>query len=249
MAVSREALMGASVEDSLPLSMAESAERPRAASDGTPTSRLSDDGPLQMPVDAWTLASQEDGDKCRADLESAGYRFRAMPAKKAPDKSGCGIPNAVIVWRGPTGIAYSPPIDVDCSMARALGSFETIVQEAAEAHLHSRITKIGDLGGFACRPRNSRKEASLSAHAFGAALDVASFQPERGPVVVIARDYAEASRASPAREGRREFLRTVYARLRNHEADLTYVVGPDFNASHRNHFHLDRGGWAFWFHR
>ncbi len=202
-----------------------------------------------VPLDAWTLASQEDGEKCRADLERSGFRFRGLPSKREPDKNGCGIPNGVIVWRGPTGITYSPPINVDCSMARALESFERIVQEEAETHLRSRITKIGDLGGFACRPRNSRKQSSLSAHAFGSAVDVASFQPAKGPPAVIVRDYAEASRTSPAREQRRAFLLSVYSRLRNREADLTYVVGPDFNASHRDHFHLDRGGWAFWFNR
>ena len=29
------------------------------------------------------------------------------------------------------------------------------------------------------------------------------------------------------------------------ESDLTYAVGPDFNAIHHNHFRLDRGGWLF----
>ena len=66
---------------------------------------------------------------------------------------------------------------------------------------------------------------------------------------MIARDYGETPRSTPARDGRRRFLRAVYGRLRSHEADLTYTVGPDFNRAHHDHFHLDRGGWKFWLER
>lgn len=199
-------------------------------------------------LDAWSLAAREDGAACREALTSAGFKFRAYPDKAQPDKNGCGIPHAVVVSKGPTGITYDPPITVDCSLARALESVERIVQEEAETHLHSRITRIGNLGGFACRPRNSRRGASLSAHAFGSAVDIASFHPQKGTPAIIVRDYAEPKRPTPAQEDRRNFLHAVFRRLRR-GADLTYAVGPDFNASHRDHFHLDRGGWHFWFNR
>ncbi len=38
----------------------------------------------------------------------------------------------------------------------------------------------------------------------------------------------------------RDFLHAVHHRLRE-ETRLTRVIGPDWNASHRDHFHLDRG--------
>lgn len=199
-------------------------------------------------LDTWSLAAREDGAACRDALTVAGFTFRSYADKAQPDPSGCGIPHAVVVVRGPTGITYDPPMRVDCSFARALVSVERIVQEEAETYLRSRIARIGNLGGYACRPRNYRKGASLSAHAFGSAVDVSSFHPVKGTPAVIVRDYAEAKRSSPARENRRRFLRAVFHRLRR-DADLTYAVGPDFNAFHHNHFHLDRGGWHFWFNR
>lgn len=200
-------------------------------------------------LDAWSLAAREDGDACRAALKDAGFRFRALSDKGKPDKAGCGIPHGVLVFRGPTGIFYDPPIAVDCTMARALVTVETIVQEEAERTLQTKIARMGNLGGYACRPRNSRRGASLSAHAFGSALDVSSFHPVKGTPAIIARDYADSPRSSAKQDDRRRFLRGVYTRLRQREADLTYVVGPDFNARHRDHFHLDRGGWHFWFNR
>jgi hypothetical protein len=200
-------------------------------------------------LDAWSLAAKEDGPSCRADLTALGFKFRTVPDKSAPEKSGCGIPHGVLVLRGPTGVTYDPPIMVDCSLARALVTVERIVQEEAAEALAAKIVRIGNLGGFACRPRNSRKGSSLSAHAFGSAVDVSSFTPDKGAPAIVARDYADATKSSPKQDARRRFLRGVYTRLRRHEADLTYVVGPDFNASHRDHFHLDRGGWHFWFNR
>jgi hypothetical protein len=123
-----------------------------------------------------------------------------------------------------------------------------MIQEEALSHLKSSIAMIGNLGAYACRPRNFKKGSSLSAHAFGSAVDVSSFVPVTGAPAIVARDYAEARTSSAAAELRRRFLRATFARLRR-EADLTYAVGPDFNAVHHNHFHLDRGGWHFWFHR
>jgi hypothetical protein len=190
-------------------------------------------------LDAWQLAEAEDFATCRDSLKADGFKFQARPSRSTRDKEGCGIPHPVVLTRGPTGIAYDPPVMLDCSLARALGKVEAIVQEEAETNLHSKIVRAGNAGAFACRPRNFRKGASLSAHAFGTALDLTSFQPAKGTTVVIDRDY---SKDGP----RGVFLHGVYTRLRAHEADLTYVVGPDFNALHHNHFHLDRGGWAFW---
>ncbi len=216
----------------------------------------SDDDAL-VALDAWSLAAREDGAKCREELKAAHFKFQALPDKTQRDKSGCGIPHGVVVVRGPTGIAYEPPITVDCSLARALASVERIVQEEAELHLGARIVRIGNLGAFACRPRNHRKGASLSAHAFGSAVDLSSFQPAKGSAAIVARDYAPpaaslASRSATgrttAREARHLFLHAVFSRLRHHEADLTYTVGPDKDRAHHDHFHLDRGGWYFWFH-
>ena len=209
---------------------------------------VSESTPPEPLLDAWSLNAREDGEACRAELKAAGFKFSPMPDQKAVDKNGCGIPHGVIVMKGPTGVVYDPPIMVDCTMARALSSIEKIVQEEAETNLHSKIARIANLGAFACRPRNYRKGASLSAHAFGSAVDIAAFHPAKGTPAVVLRDDPESPRSTAAQDDRRRFLHVAFQRFRR-EGDLTYAVGPDFNAIHHNHFHLDRGGWHFWTHR
>lgn len=222
------------------LAVVEAKESPAVAEESAPPEPL---------LDTWSLNAREDGDACRADLKAAGFKFSPLPDQKAVDKNGCGIPHGVIVMKGPTGIVYDPPIMVDCTMARALSSIEKIVQEEAETNLHSKIARIANLGAFACRPRNYRKGASLSAHAFGSAVDIAAFHPVKGTPAIVLRDYPDNPRPhAAAQDDRRRFLRAVFQRFRR-EGDLTYAVGPDFNAIHHNHFHLDRGGWHFWTHR
>lgn len=200
----------------------------------------------ETDVGAFDLAARQDPEACRADLKKLGIRFQSMPDRTAPDKNGCGIPHPVLVTRGSTGIVYEPALLVDCSLARALPSFEHIVQQEGLKHMRSKIVRIGNLGAYACRPRrNLHKSKSLSAHAFGTAFDVAAFHPQKGTPAVVARDYVEPKRTTESQAARRRFLHAVYTRLRRREADFTYVIGPDFNALHRDHFHLDRGGWQF----
>jgi len=191
----------------------------------------------EMTQRQWNNVASVDGASCRADLTRAGFRFTPVVDVAAPDKKGCGVPHGVVVARGPTGILYSPPLFVDCSLARELVDIERIVQEEADRHLGVPIARIATLGTFACRHRRGRWEDTMSEHSFGDAADLASFEPRKGRVISVARDY-ELGKADPS--ARASFLRAVYARLRD-ETKLTFVLGPEFNPEHRDHFHIDRG--------
>ena len=145
----------------------------------------------------------------------------------------------MVVARGPKGIAYEPPLQVDCSFALRLPAIEGAIQEAARAHLGQPITRVGTFGTFACRP--TRGYASLlSEHAFGNAADLARFTPRRGEAAVVVCDYDRDAPRGP----RGRFLREVEARLRGLDG-VSRVIGPRDNARHRDHFHVDRA-WRWW---
>lgn len=184
----------------------------------------------------WDFAATH-GAACRKALEASGAKLRALPDRSAPDRAGCGMPHGVMLTRGPTGITYAPPLVVDCSLAQALPGIERIVQEEAQRWLGAPIQKISTLGSYSCRSVRGWKER-LSQHALGNAMDLAGFQPERGRAAVVARHYARGGAEATTPEGR--FLAAVSGRLWS-EVDITRVLGPDWDASHRDHFHLDRG--------
>ncbi len=88
---------------------------------------------------------------CRERLASTKAKFQPLPDVAKPNLKGCGIPHGVMLTRGPTGIRYSPPVSIDCSLALELEDVERILQEEAADHLGSPIASIGTLGSFACR--------------------------------------------------------------------------------------------------
>jgi hypothetical protein len=193
------------------------------------------------------LSGKADGAACRAALREAGVRFRPLPDREAPDRRGCGVPHGVILTRGPSGVSYGA-LTVDCSLALELVRVERVFQEEAQAQFGKPLTRVETLGSYHCRPKRGGYQAPvgwMSEHAFGNAVDVAAFAGP-GWRASVARDYRPDLPEPPTREGR--FLRRVQARLR-HDTALTRVLGPDFNAEHRDHFHLDAGPRWWWFGR
>jgi hypothetical protein len=197
----------------------------------------------------WLNAANVDRLACLARLDASGAKYRTLPPQPKPDRHGCGMPNGVIVFRGPTGIVYNPPLTVDCSFAQDVPAMEAVFQEEATDKLGDRIARIDTLGAYACvtkaGPYTTRyaTKPAISEHSFGLAYDLRSFATVKGRTITVERDY-EKGTVDPQKPAGR-FLRAVAVRLRS-ETSLTHVLTPDFNADHYNHFHLDRGlafGW------
>lgn len=211
---------------------------PADPSIAAPATALIDTRPrMQRQWDHVASATSED---CRVELAKTGARFRDMPDQKAPNARGCGIPRGVLLSRGPTGIQYSPPLGVDCSFALRLVALESIVQQEAEAELGAPIVRATTVGSFSCRKVIGRLRGwsdGISEHSFGNAVDVTSFQSKKGRVASVLRHFDPGADDPGTAEGR--FLRSVKRRIRG-ELRMR-VLGPDFDASHRDHYHLDAG--------
>lgn len=197
----------------------------------------------------WLNAANVEPTACLAKLAATGAKYTVLPQQSKPDAKGCGVPHGVMVTRGPTGITYSPPLWVDCSFATLLEPIESILQEEARSELDTSIRHIDTFGAYVCvtragpyTTRFSTKPA-ISEHSFGLAFDLRSLTPARGRPITVLQDYEKGVDEPVTARGR--FLRNVAVRLRR-ESGLTHVLTPDFDAAHRNHFHLDRGlpfGW------
>ena len=143
---------------------------------------------------------------------------------------GCGFTNAVRVEA--TSAKVGEPFTLSCRSAVALALWEAhVVQPAALARLGERVTRLEHAGTYACRNIYGRKDAPLSRHATADAIDITGFVLSGGRRLRVEREWGSSDADGL-------FLREVRdGACRVFDS----VLGPDYNAAHRDHFHFDRG--------
>lgn len=189
---------------------------------------------LTQPVGMFTgrkIASlSDDTRQCHTLLFRAGVRYQSLPPA---GQNQCAYDNAVRFQEGGARrIGYRPArLDIACPVAAALAVWEReIVQPAAERHLGARVAGIDHFGSYSCRRLYGRSTGEWSEHARANAVDIAAFRLADGRRVSIVNDWEGTA-------GEQAFLRAV----RDGACKLfATVLGPDYNAAHRDHFHLDQ---------
>ncbi|HEY5337300.1 MAG TPA: extensin family protein [Rhizomicrobium sp.] len=145
--------------------------------------------------------------------------------------SDCGYTN--VVRDAKTPIAFNTQPVATCALSAALYWWQRDLQRLAAQQLHSRIVRIDQLGTYACRNVDSQKTGPRSEHATANAIDVAGFETADGRHITVAQDWLK-----PTPEGR--FLRSAHDSACGVFGE---VLGPDYNALHATHFHLDEAAW------
>jgi hypothetical protein len=91
------------------------------------------------------------------------------------------------------------------------------------------VVEIRQISAYSCRGMNGNSYAHISEHAFGNALDIASFTLADGRQVSVKDGW----RGLPEEQG---FLRDVEAAACQ---QFSTVLAPGSNAYHYNHIHVD----------
>jgi hypothetical protein len=169
---------------------------------------------------------------CRAVLADAPVQATPVPDRELGP--GCRLANALRVTR--TRFELDTPFLISCRGAVALALWEAhSVQPQAVRILGAPVARMQHLGSLACRDV-ARAPGRRSRHAQADALDVAGFTLRDGRRVSVLRDW----RAAAAPPGR--FLRAL---RRGACRSFDGVLGPDYDAAHANHLHLEVGGWHY----
>ncbi len=172
---------------------------------------------------------------CLRQLAAGGSDGLDFPlVADRPSAVGCPIRDAVRVTGA--GVRLLPAAFVaTCPLAVAWALFEReVLQPAARAELGAPVVAVRHLGSYACRNLYHRPAGRRSEHATANAVDLAGFVLADGREVRVARDWPRGGTPEAA------FLRAVHAgACRFFDA----VLGPGYNAAHRDHFHLDMGRW------
>lgn len=165
--------------------------------------------------------------KCRLELAEAGVSFKPV-SPPGEFRNGCSISDPVEISKLPGGVTLEPSALLDCPTALSFAKFVTDkIQPLATSRIGSPIARIRQDSAYVCRTRNGATK--LSEHAFGRALDIASFTTAGGlviPVMAMPKD----------REIEASFLTAVRAAACG---PFATVLGPGGDADHATHFHFD----------
>ncbi|MDE1916508.1 MAG: extensin family protein [Sphingomonadales bacterium] len=192
-------------------------------------------GPVTAPAPTRTAATGNWSPapaygQCMADLGAKEANFKPLPDQYFG--AGCSTIQTVrlLSMRGDysaLGVTNLGP--VTCQLADAFASWARYgVDRAARQILGSQLVRIETMGSYNCR--NVAGTDHRSGHATGSAIDVSGFVLADGRRITVLGDW---SAGTPEE---REFLRVIHTSACKR---FGMVLGPDYNADHRNHFHVE----------
>ena len=165
---------------------------------------------------------------CAQALASSSLRYSPLP-DSAP-AAACPLRNSLRLHSA--DVALSSSFIASCPLAVAFALFERHeLQPAAQAVFGQPVQQLEHFGSFACR--TIAGSSRTSQHATANALDIAGFRLADGQRITLARDWQGDDRAA-------RFLRRVHAGACR---SFNITLGPAYNAAHRDHLHVDMGGW------
>ena len=196
-----------------------------------PPSRKPHRHPSKMATPAWT---PEFIKKAKAECVAllANMEIKALPLPPI-HKGECGSPAPVLLTHisRKDSIQIKPGATLSCRMVAGLSRWLVEdVQPLAKKMLGSPVAKLSNISSYVCRRRYGASNTRISEHAYANALDVATFILKNGKQVSVLRDWNNEDGEKGA------FLRALH---RTACARFGTVLGPEANAAHKNHFHLD----------
>lgn len=129
-------------------------------------------------------------------------------------------------------VELTSPIQTNCEMATALVDWAGDVDAYAKAALDSELVALQTGTSFMCRARVGGGEQFTSEHGFANAVDLVGFTLADGRSIVVEDDWL------PATTPEAKLLRQSHGAACG---KFTTVLGPEANADHEDHLHLDLG--------
>lgn len=182
---------------------------------------------------------------CLKALADSGMVYDELPDRVTGP--GCGFENAVRLRSA--GVRFGAPLTLSCPLALSFAMWERhVLQPAAQLRFQQAVVSIDQLGSYACRNINTGQGATdgrgaRSQHATANALDVSGLTLANGKRISVLKDWNGQAKAEGGAVPTSQAL--LLADL--HAGACTYfkgVLGPDYNAVHRDHFHLETGGYS-----
>jgi hypothetical protein len=173
--------------------------------------------------------------QCLSQLGSAKANF--TPLRDEYYGAGCqtvGTVKLASLRSDRRELALSNLGPVTCPVAETFASWARFgVDRAAQQILGSALVRIETMGSYSCR--NVAGTSRRSGHATASAIDVSGFVLADGRRISVAGNWSSGSAAE------REFLRAIHTSACKR---FGTVLGPAYNAAHKDHLHLELSGRA-----
>lgn len=178
---------------------------------------------------------------CKAALAFYGVAFTEGPENPGiADPVTATVPIAGISWRYNGNENPRPTLMGDCTLIRSLA-------EAAAILAARDVVEVTDIGVYNYRcigggtPPNCPN--GISQHAYAKAIDIAGVTNSAGDYFSVNDDWvidpnAEETCQAPTEPGKDQFLHELICALKTAKV-WNIVLTPNYNADHRNHFHVD----------
>lgn len=167
--------------------------------------------------------------QCAVDLKQAGVRF--TPLANEDHGGGCSSIDSVKLLD--IGTPTSGLGAMTCPLARNFAAWaKYAVKPAARQYFGTEVVKIETFGTYSCRNIYGGRSGRLSQHATSNAIDVSGFVLADGRRIMLDGGW-QGDRDS------QDFLRALHKSACRR---FGTVLGPDYNAAHYNHFHMDMSG-------
>lgn len=169
-------------------------------------------------------------EQCLSGLRVMGADYSPLPDRELG--GGCSNRNTVQLASLPSdsatfGVTNLGPVTCEVSQVFA-GWARYGVDRAARQILGSGLRTIETFGSYSCR--NVAGSERRSGHAAGAAIDVSAFVLDDGRRITVKSGWNGGTAAE------REFLRVVQGSACKR---FETVLGPEYNAAHQDHLHVE----------
>lgn len=163
--------------------------------------------------------------QCHRDLRDLGVDFEQLSDRQFGP--GCAILGTVKLLD--IGVPTANLGAVRCGQARSYAQWaRNAVAPAAYQILGSELAKVESMGSYNCR--NVAGTARRSGHSIANAIDIGAFVLKDGRRISVLRDWNSTD------PNVRQFMRVIHASACKR---FGTVLGPNYNAAHRDHLHLE----------
>lgn len=183
-----------------------------------------------------TISQRPEAQQCRAELGAKRAGFTPLPDQYYG--GGCSTINTVrlaSLQSDTSALSLANLGPVTCPLADSFAGWARFgVDRAARQILGSALVRIETMGSYSCR--NVAGSRKLSAHATADAIDISGFVLADGRRITVLGGWSGGS------AGEREFLRVIHSSACKR---FGTVLGPNYNAAHHDHLHVELGGGSF----